>query len=56
MQSMTILSHVDWERAKMLAPHTGVNSLDAPRSLNRNLEMPDTDFSILNNFMYGAHR
>lgn len=56
MQSMPILSHVDWERAKMLAPHSGVNSLDAPRSLNRNLEMPDTDFSILNNFMYGAHR
>lgn len=56
MQGMPILSYVDWERAKMLAAHTGINSLKAPRSLNRNLIMPDTDFSCLNNFMYGKTR
>lgn len=56
MQGMPILSYVDWERAKMLAAHTGINSLQAPRTLNRNLVMPDTDFSCINNFMYGNTR
>lgn len=53
MQGMYIMSYIDWTKAKMLAPHSGINNLNGPHSLNRNLILPDTDFSVLNNFAYG---
>lgn len=52
MTGMLILSMVDWIKAKKFSPHSGINELNKPRAINRNLILPDTDFSVLNNFMY----
>lgn len=53
MQGMYIISRVDWNKARKLSPSTGIRDLNAPNALNKNLVLPDTVFSILNNFMYG---
>lgn len=54
LQGMPILSMEDFKSIRRLAPHTGINDLNRPDTINNNMAIGKPIRSTINNFLFGG--